>query len=645
MPIKRLCLPAFRLALIVTLALSSTASFAASRRQPPVSSTWRARVEAEARRPAPALVVNDVVVVRFRSWRGGLSPMDRAETAAERLRGAVANGLRAGGVSVDAVSDPDGPRLKAMVETIAVADAAPIPSGGSRRRRARLLRAARSEAQSVAEGWATNLRRALAIPGIAVVGEPGHVLPLGEAYTVRVRGAAQGPITITSAAGNSPRLVGVQVNETTGTLSLTGLKPGREVLTLEREGAVAPLYVWVKPYAGQFSAPRTVTVTGSEVPFRFIAQQAKAAALATVTLTPGAVVRITGEPPSVPDLTEGKAIFVPVPMRLTGIDMLPVERKVFVPVVNRAITTMRATTLFYSNNPERLERPQTLFVGRMSPGGNGAVRLLYHHQNDSGQPLRFTAELVNDGDAPSRVHVVGGDAGPERDTVWVGFRAASDYVRAEEDGVGTVVEVPPHTHVPLSSLRLPPGLTISGLMQMRVLSGAPPLVRVAAEDMPASGDSGLAFLPLPLDDVRLTAARPDALSGHVYPEPSKRLEAEYTVGGKWTFVPVGRSPLQAAKDPETLLHGNYGVLYDIAVNIQNPTAQVSTARVVFEPSAGMAGGVFLISGKRVEIPRSNMPDETTLTTVTLAPGESKSVHIRTLPLSGSNYPATLIVRP
>jgi hypothetical protein len=123
------------------------------------------------------------------------------------------------------------------------------------------------------------------------------------------------------------------------------------------------------------------------------------------------------------------------------------------------------------------------------------------------------------------------------------------------------------------------------------------------------------------------------------------LEAEYTVGGKWTFVPVGRSPLQAVKDPETLLHGNYGVLYDIAVNIENPTTQVSTARVVFEPSAGMAGGVFLIGGKRVEIPRSDMPDETTLTTVTLAPGERKSVHIRTLPLSGSNYPATLIVRP
>ena len=59
----------------------------------------------------------------------------------------------------------------------------------------------------------------------------------------------------------------------------------------------------------------------------------------------------------------------------------------------------------------------------------------------------------------------------------------------------------------------------------------------------------------------------------------------------------------------------------------------------------MAGGIFLIGNKRVEIPQTDMPKEHTLETYTLEPGESKNVRIRTLPLSGSNYPATIIVRP
>jgi hypothetical protein len=129
----------------------------------------------------------------------------------------------------------------------------------------------------------------------------------------------------------------------------------------------------------------------------------------------------------------------------------------------------------------------------------------------------------------------------------------------------------------------------------------------------------------------------------------QKKEARFAVGGKWAFVSIGREPLTAINGADVKLHGNYGVFYEIAATLENPTDQTQKARVVFEPSAGMAGGVFVMRDKEgeqvVTIPQTDLPTETTLGSYLLAPGEKKDVTIRTMPLSGSNYPATIILRP
>jgi hypothetical protein len=106
---------------------------------------------------------------------------------------------------------------------------------------------------------------------------------------------------------------------------------------------------------------------------------------------------------------------------------------------------------------------------------------------------------------------------------------------------------------------------------------------------------------------------------------------------------VGRSPIASA-DPNQVLEGNYGVFYDIQLTLENTTSAPADIKLIFEPAGGMAGAVFVIDGKRAEIPQSNMPTETTLAVFRLAPGARKVVPVRTLPLSGSNYPVNLIVK-
>lgn len=599
-------------------------------------------MEARTRGGAGELVVNDMAVIRFRESYAGLSPVRRAQVSAERLSGAVASSSSTPSVRVS-TADPDNPAL--VVDGVTIARS-PVPAitGGRRRVREKRKRAARAAAVDRLQKWSYALRRALALPGL-VIRDNGLVVPLGETRPLPIAGPAQGPITVYAEnveAGGYKRL-GVAVDAVRGDIVLTGFQPGREKLTLVRNGAVATVYVAVRPYAAKFTAPQTVTVTGSETPAALSSRFATLAARDSVELTPGATLTVPERPAAAKNITPGQAQMIPIAVRATGPEMIPVERKIFVSVINRAVNKVGATTLFYSNNPERVKEPATLFVGRM-PKEPGATRLLYHHQSVTEKNLRFSAELINDGFAPTRLQFIGGDAGPERDTIWVGYRAASDFVNALESDTGVIIEVPARSRLPLSSLRLPPGFTISGLMQIRIVSGPAPLVRLAIEAWDERPED-LAFVPRPMGDVLLTGNGTVAQSDHIYPAPSKKVEAEYTVGGNWTFLKFGRVPLASTADPATLLHGNYGVFYEIAVKLNNPTDQKSVARVVFEPSAGMAGGIFLIGNKRIEIPQTDKLKEHTLETYTLQPGECRNVSIRTLPLSGSNYPATIIVRP
>ncbi len=597
---------------------------------------WTPRVEARASGGAGELVVNGQVVLRLRTSQAGLTPDLRAQIAAERLKSAIDAGLKPSDVTVDAVSDKANPRLKVNGQTLATSSADEARGGSS-------------SPAGLATDWAGALRRALAVPGLSV-SDSDVLVPLGETRTVRIGGAARGPISVSlGAAGGgenngSPQPAAATVDQATGAVDISGAARGRDTLTITREGASVTMNIAVQPYAGRFNAANALTVTGANVPAELIARYAAATAINSGLPNPGASARITAETMSVSPLASGQTQAVTVPVTLTGPEMIPVSRNVRVAVTNTALPPVSTGVLFYSNNPERLSAFGTLFVGRL-PNTLSATRLLYHHQSAMERALWFTVELINDRDQPASVQVVGGGAGPVRDTVWVGYRTASDFVRSYLADTGAVIQIPPHARVGLTATRMGPGLTISGLLQLRRISGPAPLVRVAA-DIPG-GELSLPgeLQAYPTDWNERDAGQTYALSEHVYPNPTKTVRETYRAGGRWTFVSIGREPLASANSDKRRLEGNYGVFYDMTFQLENPTAQSAKARIVFEPSAGLAGGVFLVDGKYIEIPQMNLPKEAVLGAYTLAPGEKRTVTVKTLPLSGSNYPATIVVRP
>ncbi len=610
---------------IGTGALPAAAAAAAAAR-----AQWTPRVEARiANKTAPIpvgeVVVNGLVVMRLRTEMAGYLPEQRAEVAAERLQALVAAGLKPDDIIVDAATDKAFPRLKALGQVVATATEEEARKHGV-------------TALRLVQSWASALKKALLLPGLSVSTER-VVVPLGEKRVVRVGGAARGAITVASASG-SANIVRFTPNPVTGNITLSGASVGKETLTLTREGATTTLTVAVQSYAGRVDAPRAITVTGRSVPADLIARYVVAGALSAARPSAGASAQVDAPTVSVVPLQAGQSQTVAVPLLLQGPDMIPVRKVARVAVTNRALPPAAPAALLYSNNPERVTRYGTLFAAYLTPS-KGANRLLYHHQSAMDRAAQFTVELINEGSQPAQVHVIGGAAGPVRDTVWVGYRAASVFVRDLTEDVGVVVQVPGRSRIPLTAQRLAPGLTISGIAQLRQTTGKPLLVRVAA-DIP--GDPRTATVELVSTPSPWEAGNLAALSDHVYPEPNKTLQASYQVGGRWAFASIGRTPIQGGT-AERRLEGNYGVFYDIEFTLENPTDKASTAQIVFEPGAGLAGGIFLIDGRPVEIPQAGSRIEIPLARYPLAPGAKQVVRVRTLPLSGSNYPIRLTVRP
>jgi hypothetical protein len=85
-------------------------------------------------------------------------------------------------------------------------------------------------------------------------------------------------------------------------------------------------------------------------------------------------------------------------------------------------------------------------------------------------------------------------------------------------------------------------------------------------------------------------------------------------------------------------------VYDITVDIDNPSDQPRTVSVVLAPEAGWARGAFIIEGKLVEAPQVAPPADAVLWKVRLAPGEQRKVRIQGIPVGGSSYPVSIVVR-
>jgi hypothetical protein len=567
-----------------------------------VSTAGPVRVSNRPDDPGRLIKVNNVAVMRLVSGAGSLSLPERASLVESRLR----NLSRAGTTPAFRVER----RRKAYWVTVnggfiacpTSEDAAFVDLD----RKATALR------------WASRLRQAWQTP-LLRMSPTKSVVGVGATGSFRIAGAAEGPISVRL----SPEGVGkAALDMEKGFVKVTGLAPGHATLHLTRDGETVSSALTVMAWAGSV-VPMAFEVTGRQVPRDLLRERIMAGVPESVRPASGCWYSVRSRPTLPLVWSSGDTLETSVAVRLSGPGHLPVETSIPVRVTRVAVPPEPPVALFYSNKPESVTRPQVLFRQRVT--ADNAARLLYHHQNKTGRPLELLVDLSNEGRSPVRVQVIEANGPVTVDAVQAGYDAATRYLRRRVDGAGIIVTLPPGARRSVLSTRLAREETASGLLGIRPLDDGS--VRVDVEAREVSGG--------------VPSVGNTALATAVFPSPDKVVEAKYTVGGPWTHIPIGRYPVSNGDGAR--LAGNYGVFYDVRLQLENPRPAPAKVRILFEPLAGAAQGAFLIDGEMVKTRRSYPPMELPLKTVILAPNETRTVRIVTMPAAGGSYPAGLIV--
>lgn len=454
-----------------------------------------------------------------------------------------------------------------------------------------------------------------------------------------------GDLLSTKITSSDPLIL--EVRRSGSGLVAKGLRPGAGFITIHSKSKVKQIDFSVKPYAVSIPAVVTATVSGKPAIAGTVQGSIEGSLKRQLRFAP--LAKMSMKFVNVPSIGPGMSLKVPVRLTVTAPGTIAKNGIVTVLVNNIGLMPRNEDALWYCNDPERITKKENLFAAELDP--EKSARLLYHHINDTNRVMVVRTLIMNDSDSEVKVCLTPGDSAPTVDPVGAGLRAGDLFLRAWISDSGEVVTIPAKSSIPISCRKLKPKAVISGLCAIRHIGGSSKvLVRTDAFGL---DDLEPRWIPTlssstPWREVGAMVNRSwDStnylISEHVYPTPYRAETAEFTVGGRFSVTRLGQRSI-LRQDSSGRLDGNFGVIYDIAATITNTQEVAADVELVFEPSAGYSGGIFLIDDRYVITPKLLPKSEARIATYRLKPGEIKNLKLMTMPLSGSSYPATLFIR-
>ena len=183
---------------------------------------------------------------------------------------------------------------------------------------------------------------------------------------------------------------------------------------------------------------------------------------------------------------------------------------------------------------------------------------------------------------------------------------------------------------------MPAGTILTELLQLRVLDGGSVHLTLFAQNQ--SDDPNA-----PLRRTALLSGTANHARG-IYRIPEFHYATQWDVTGPYLELPIGQIPL-----PNTLkgqaLSGDYGVLEDFTVNIQNPLATPQSIAIYENPRGGHATASYLIDGVLVQSHQVPPFSRYKVRQYEIPARGFVRVTIVTMPEGGSSYPLRLIFAP
>ncbi|MDB5026665.1 MAG: hypothetical protein JWO66_354, partial [Candidatus Eremiobacteraeota bacterium] len=392
-----------------------------------------------------------------------------------------------------------------------------------------------------------------------IVEPPQLNIEPGKTAAARVNGSL-GAVTATVA---DPTVATIVIDQAQRVIYVSGAKVGTTTVTVtDSRGVTRDVAVRVAYAAGTVAEETTVRVTGNPTSAEYLRSAIADAVERAATLRSGASVNVT--PETVPlhgDLKLDNRTEVDVPVQILGNGYLPVSGTTHVVVENTALPPIQPARLLVSDYPERLTANGVLFTARLDR--TQGQRFLYYHYNPGTEPSRrILLKVRNTSSAPATVQMIDGIAGPGANEMEVGHLSTKRFLVREARNEGQVMTIAPGATMNVVDHPLPPQSVVSGILQLRLVSGDPVDLALVAQD-------ALAPLDQSVDTTVLLAGGAPHARG-VYPVPTFFFDRTYDVDGADLDIAIGQLPLPNLRQGEAL-SGDYGVEQSMSVVIVNMT--------------------------------------------------------------------------
>ena len=486
-----------------------------------------------------------------------------------------------------------------------------------------------STPDGLAKVWVNNIRQALLKQSIYMTEAQG-VIPINEK---RVKNLYGYDLTNVKFNIENPEIATVKYNEDTQTFEIFGKNLGTTDITISNNFDQITYTIYVQKYAAVFPTQIEAQVTGNPISADFVSQAMTKNINKGIATEPGATYKVNYVNWNKKPLYPGNETGAEVNITAYGEGYITITKSVRFVIKNIVMEQGVPDTLLYSNNPETVEEFGDLYLGTLEKGK--CQRLLYHHMNQVGRNAILVIEVINPNNEAVNLRVRRSAAKPQLDTIAIGVVTAKEFMNLDDKNVSVIDTIPPKSRSCYLTDDLKNGISSSGIMQFWQLDGEENCVlrirMVPPEDIdcilnkykPYTGNGNFEF------------------SDYVFSSPILEFNEEYKIGGPWVFMSIGKAHLQNEKHLK--LYGNYGVTYNMNVTVENPTDKVATVRAYVDPTAGPLAAYIKINNNYITIHHVKPPNEYELAQWKLAPGERKKVTIKTIPVSGSCYPAKICI--
>lgn len=277
--------------------------------------------------------------------------------------------------------------------------------------------------------------------------------------------------------------------------------------------------------------------------------------------------------------------------------------------------------LLYSDDPERLDAAADGVVYRATIDAAHSARAYVYHVSDT--PARRLYLVLQSATGPARVRLLGYAAGPENAFSFVGHRATIQYLLERGAQESVVLDVTPETPlvVPLGARAMRAGDLVAAIFDLHIEQGD----TLSANVVAVSGDRN----PLEVLDAPELGDDGHGRRGEFSLVGVPPLALTYGVGSPDTLpFSIGEPTIANVRPNGRALGGDYGVLREVALQLNNPTNAPATVYLYETPAGGNATTTMWFTGDPTPTEISCVrggPGRYAVKSFVLAPSETRVV--------------------